>query len=77
MIAITSPNPMYRTPQKCTENACSGVRLEATIPAVGAVRMTGNIGSIQAGVMFAACKWWRFVKRSEYIPSANRNATGA
>lgn len=77
IIAIVSPKPMYKTPQKCTEKACAGLRLDATMPAVGAVKITGNMGNIHAGVMFAAWRWCLFVKSREYMPSANKNATGA
>jgi hypothetical protein len=75
--AINSPNPIYMIPQKCTLNACCGFKLDATIPAVGAVKITGNMGNIHAGVMFAALRWWRFVKRTKYINSAKRYASGA
>jgi hypothetical protein len=77
MIDINSPSPIYMIPQKCIEKACSALKLCATIPAVGAVKTTGNIGNIHAGVMCAAFKLCRFVKSTKYISNANKYAIGA
>jgi hypothetical protein len=77
MIDINNPRPIYMMPQKCIEKACSSLKLDATIPAVGAVKTTGNIGNIHAGVILAALKWWRFVKSTKYISNANKYAIGA
>jgi hypothetical protein len=77
MIDIDSPSPIYNIPQKCIEKACSSFKLCATMPAVGAVKITGKIGNIHAGVIFAAFILCRFVKSTKYISNANKYAIGA
>jgi hypothetical protein len=71
------PSPWYSVPQIKTGNARAGGRFIANMPAVWPVRMTGKMGSIQAGVIFAARRWCLFVKRMQYMYAAKQYDTAA
>jgi hypothetical protein len=51
------PRPCRAQAHTMSDQRLSGVRDEATMPPMVPDRMIGNIGSIQAGVMFGTSRW--------------------